>query len=158
MASNSMAPLIDHLVSLAGSFRGPGRTTDGFEFEGELTIASKVRDSMIELSFHAADRDSAFHEEATWIANDLLTSRPALWTVSTNTPGVLRHDLVEDTITDDGGRKLVFRLGDPADTRRFRQEIALEISPSETVSYSYSWGVPHEEMKPRVRSKLNRKS
>lgn len=149
-----MVPLFDHLVSLAGRYRGSGRTTDGFEFEGELELAAKVRDTMIEISFRAADRDSAFHEEATWIANDLLTNRPALWTVSTNTPGVLRHDLVEDTPFDGAGRKLVFRLGEADDKRRFRQEIALEFSASGDLTYLYAWAVPHEDMKPRVRATL----
>ncbi|MES2964670.1 MAG: hypothetical protein V4760_12330 [Bdellovibrionota bacterium] len=150
-----MAPLLDHLVSISGRYSGEGRTTDGFAFEGDFEIASKVRDSLIEISFRAADRDSSFHEESSWIATDLLTSRPALWTVSTNTPGVLRHDLVEDSILDDtGARKIVFRLGDFADTRRFRQEISLEIASDGTLTYQYAWGVPHEEMKPRVRANL----
>ncbi|MEK7357894.1 MAG: hypothetical protein AAB250_15695 [Bdellovibrionota bacterium] len=150
--------MLDHLTSLAnsgaGKFRGPGRTTDGFAFEGELNLTSKVRDAMVEISFRAADRDSAFHEEATWIANDLLIGRPALWTVSTNTPGVLRHDLVEDSIAENGTRRLVFRLGDPADVHRFRQEIALEIADTGALLYLYSWGVPHEPLAPRVRAEL----
>lgn len=155
--ASTLAPIFDHLVSLAGTYAGSGRTTDGFEFEGEFVIASRVRDSLVEISFRAADRDSAFHEEKTWIANDLITSRPALWTVSTNTPGVLRHDLVEDSPIGDGARRLVFRLGDSEDTRRFRQEIALQIESSGALVYTYAWGVPHEPMKPRVRADLTRK-
>ena len=99
-------------------------------------------------------QNAAFHEEMTWITPDLLTDKLCLWTVSTNTPGVLRHDLFEDRSDDFRDRRFVFRLGDPKNRGTFRQEIVLDLMRDKSVEYRYSWGVPHEDFAVRVQAKL----
>ncbi|HVK62604.1 MAG TPA: hypothetical protein VM432_13685, partial [Bdellovibrionales bacterium] len=92
-----------------------------------------------------------------WITNELISEKICLWTVSSNTPGVLRHELVEDS--SPGGnseRRLVFRLGKAEDTRLFRQEIALELLTDGSIEYRYAWGVPHQNLEPRTRALLKR--
>ena len=157
MSAHAKAPLLDFLVTLQGELAGQGRTVDGFDFKGTMKIASRVRGALIEISFDAADGDSAFHNEATWISIDLLTNAPALWTVSTNTPGVLKHALVKDEEAEGFSRRLLFRLGKVEDKHTFRQEIGLDVSLTGDITYHYSWGVPHEEFKPRVQATLHPK-
>jgi hypothetical protein len=150
-------PILDQLSALRGVYRGDGTNFEGHPFKAELEILPVVSDAAIEIRFRAEDVEQAFHEERTWIANDLLSNRIALWTVSTNTPGVLRHELVEDTSDDLRERRLVFRLGDPADDAHFRQEITLDIMKSGALEYRYSWGVPGEKFASRVRTILHRR-
>lgn len=108
----------------------------------------------IELKFRAVDEDDAFHQEVTWISTDLMADRIALWTISTNTPGVLKHELAEDKWDDVRERRLVFRLGTPENEHSFRQEITLDLMKDGTIEYRYAWGVPHEAFAVKTRAVL----
>lgn len=154
---SSLAPALDLLASRAGSYSGQGVTAEGHSFEASLDFTPRVAGALIELTFRAVDAESAFHEELTWITPDLRTDKLCLWTVSTNTPGVLCHILTEDRADDFRERRFVFRLGEPSQRHSFRQEIVLDLMKDGTVEYRYSWGVPHEEFGVRVQAKLQRK-
>lgn len=149
-------PVLDYLCSRCGRYQGDGANFEGHPFRAELEIRPVAGDSAIELRFRAEDVEQAFHEELTLIGNDLLQNRVALWTVSTNTPGILRHELVEDSSDDFRDRRLVFRLGDPQDESHFRQEITLDLMKDGALEYRYSWGVPGEKFGTRVRTVLRK--
>lgn len=149
-------PVLDHLLNRQGLYEGHGTNFEGLPFKARLELRAQVDGNVVQIHFRAEDEEQAFHDELTWISSDLLENRLALWTVSTNTPGVLRHELSEDSSDDLRERRLVFRLGDPEDQRRFRQEIVLDLMKDGSLEYRYSWGVPHEKFASRSRSVLRR--
>lgn len=149
-------PAIDFLVQKSGIYSGEGTNQAGHPFKARLEIKARVQSNLIELSFRAEDDDKAFHEEATWITNDLMTEKLCLWTVSTNTPGVLKHELSEDSGDEDVERRFAFRLGNPDDKRVFRQEIEIELRRDKSIAYKYSWAVPHEKLEQRTLSILRK--
>ena len=153
---SSLAPALELLTSRQGSYRGNGSNEEGHAFEALLEIAPRISGSLIELNFRAVDKESAFHEELTWITPDLRTDKLCLWTVSSNTPGVLCHILTEDRADDFRERRFVFQMGDPTNRHGFRQEITLDLMRDGSLEYRYSWGLPHEDFKPRVHAKLSR--
>lgn len=155
MAAPYNAPILDHLISRQGSYKGHGTNFEGHSFTATLDLRPQVSGHLIELIFRATDEDSAFHEEITWISMDLMENKAALWTVSTNTPGVLVHQLVEDTSDDLRERRLVFRLGQPDNQHSFRQEITLDLMRDGRLEYRYAWGVPHEPFASRTRAVLS---
>lgn len=154
--TSGLAPALDFLASHEGAYSGPGTTAEGHSFKASLELKPRVSGTLIELHFRATDDESAFHEELTWITPDLRSDVLCLWTVSTNTPGVLCHTLAEDRSDDFRLRRFVFRLGEPTDRHRFRQEIVLDLMRDGSVEYRYSWGVPHEEFGVRVQAKLQK--
>jgi uncharacterized protein YndB with AHSA1/START domain len=151
-----LPPVVDHILSHAGLYRGHGTNFEGHPFRAQLEIKNIANGSAVELRFRAEDEEQAFHDELTLIATDLLASKIALWSVSTNTPGVLRHELIEDSSDAVRERRLTFRLGDPSDRHHFRQEITLDFLKDGRIEYRYSWGVPGEEFGSRVRTVLER--
>jgi hypothetical protein len=149
-----LVPALEQLTSRAGRYTGRGTNFEGHPFTAELEIKSRVSGYVIELAFKAKDDSSAFHEELTWISPDLETDRLCLYTVSTNTPGVLCHVLTDDRADGIRDRRLAFRLGNPEDKRTFRQEITLDLMKDGSLEYRYAWGVPHEEFGVRVQAVL----
>jgi hypothetical protein len=152
----SLAPALELLAAHQGNYQGRGTNLEGHAFEGRFELAPRVSGSLIELKFRATDDESAFHEELTWITPDLKTDKLCLWTVSTNTPGVLCHVLTEDRSDDFRVRRFVFRMGEPAQRHSFRQEIVLDLMRDGTIEYRYSWGVPHEDFGVRVQAKFHK--
>lgn len=151
-------PLLDHLSSKQGTYRGHGTNEGGLPFKAVLELRSIVGGNALEIRFRAEDQELAFHEELTLITLDLIENSIALYTVSTNTPGMLEHILAEDTQDDIRERRLVFRLGDKDDLRMFRQEITLDLMKDGSLEYRYAWGVPHEPFAIRNRAVLTRES
>ncbi len=161
LSPSSLAPALELLTSRAGKYQGTGTNFEGHSFTAQMELAPKVAGALVELSFRAtenADGDdvAGFHEELTWITSDLKTDHLCLWTVSSNTPGVLCHPLIEDRSDDFRDRRFVFRLGDTQARATFRQEIVLDLMRDGTVEYRYSWGVPHEDLAVRVQAKLRK--
>lgn len=154
-------PLLTRLAEAAGSYAGEGINHADEKFTGSFSLITHLDRALIEITFKAIEMEPAdaanpesaraFHEERTWITEDLLASRLAMWTVSTNTPGVLNLKLVEDTTDGSYSTRAVFRLGDPADMTRFREEISLSIRHDKAIEYVYSWAVPHEKFAVRSR-------
>ena len=137
--------VLDHLVSKQGHYRGTGTNPEGQPYQASLDLKSAVGGHAIEIRFRAEDSENAFHEELTLITTDLIENSLALYTVSSNTPGMLEHLLVEDVADEIRERRLVFRLGDRDDIRMFRQEVTLDLMSDGSIEYRYSWGVPHEK-------------
>ncbi|MBN8540873.1 MAG: hypothetical protein J0L82_10845 [Deltaproteobacteria bacterium] len=149
------APLLNRLAAATGRYEGRGINHLGEQFKGELAIHASLDSQLVELKFRATDDDQAFHEESTWVTEDLLVGGLGLWTVSSNTPGVLPHRLIEDLADGSYSTKAVFRLGEPDDESRFRQEIALCVRHDGAIEYSYAWGVPHEAFASRSKCLLH---
>lgn len=150
------APVLEYLTAHQGHYRGHGTNFEGLPFKAELSLKPLLDGNALELRFRAEDEEMAFHEEFTLISNDLLEDRIALWTVSTNTPGMLQHVLTEDSTDDQRERRLVFRLGQPDDVQHFRQEITLDLMKDGTLEYRYAWGVPHEPFATKTRTVLRK--
>lgn len=140
-----LVPLLARLKAAAGKYHGSGFNHAGEAFEGHFEMTSSLSDSLIEIRFRASDADNAFHEERTWITEDLLHGGLKLWTVSTNTPGILELKLAEDSGDGSYSTRAVFRLGEPNDLNHFREEISLNLRHDGAIEYVYSWGVPHEK-------------
>lgn len=149
------APLLHRLAQAAGTYQGRGINHLGEAFTGELTLKAGLDAQLIELTFRATDGDQAFHEESTWITEDLISGGIGLWTVSSNTPGVLPHKLIEDQTDGSYATKTLFRLGNPEDKSRFRQEITLCVRHDGSLEYAYAWGVPHEALASRSKCLLH---
>jgi hypothetical protein len=150
--------VLETLREKQGRYQGHGTNFDGLPFQATLSIKSQLGGTAYELHFRASDSDAAFHEELTWITNDLLRDRMALWTISSNTPGMLQHMLVDDTSDELHVRKLIFRLGEPGNKHSFRQEIRLSFRTDGTIEYVYAWGIPHEEFAVHTRTILQKEA
>lgn len=147
-------PLLEYLTARQGLYAGHGTNFEGLPFRAELEIQSLLDGAVVQIRFRAIDEDLAFHEEITWISHDLIDDLICLWTVSSNSPGVLRHNLVEDATDDHRERRLVFLLGERDNKREFRQEITLDLLRDGGLEYRYGWGIPHEEFASRTRAVL----
>jgi len=138
-------PILSRLRSAVGRYRGEGVNHEGESFKADFMIDEGLDGSLIEIRYRASDAETTFHEERTWICEDLFTGKVGMWTVSTNTPGVMPLTLISDS--DDGSyaTQLTFQMGEPNDKTRFREQIILGIRHDSCVEYVYSWGVPHQE-------------
>lgn len=150
-------PLLTRLAQAAGTYRGEGVNHAGEKFNGDFNLQSELDNLLITIRFRASDDESnadsigAFHEERTWITEDLLKGGLAMWTVSSNTPGVLQLKLVEDHSDGSYSTRVRFLLGEPEDMTKFREEISLSIRHDKCIEYVYSWGVPHEKFSVKSR-------
>ncbi|MDX9730562.1 MAG: hypothetical protein RBT63_02220 [Bdellovibrionales bacterium] len=149
-----LVPLLNRLAHHRGLYTGDGVNHAGDRFHAKLEIKAELDTQLIAIRFRASDADNAFHEERTWITENLLKGGIGLWTVSTNTPGILEMELVEDTNDGSYSTRAVFRLGNPDDLSRFRQEISLSIRHDGGLEYVYSWGVPHEKFGVKTKALL----
>lgn len=149
-------PLLTRLREFVGRYDGKGTNHTGDTFHADFLLDDALDGSLFEIRFRARDSDTTFHEERTWITEDLSTNQVALWTVSSNTPGMLRLALIED-ITDGSYLSLLtFRLGDPEDLSRFREQIQIGLRHDRAIEYIYSWGVPHEAFGIKSKALLKR--
>lgn len=140
-----LIPLLTRLANATGRYKGDGMNHLEEKFQGELLLEPALDGLAIEIRYRAKDSDQAFHEEKTLITEDLLGGGIGLWTVSSNTPGMLQLKLAEDVSDGSYSTRVVFRLGEPSDMTRFRQEISLSLRHDDAIEYVYSWGVPHEK-------------
>jgi hypothetical protein len=154
--ASALIPILDFLSERRGLYTGSGTNFEAQPFRARLEITPRLDSLLVEVAFRAEDEDAAFHEELTWISTDLISDRVALWTVSSNMPGILAHHLSEDVPHPLGARRLVFRYNDPENLHAFRQEITIEFTSPSEVEYRYGWGVPHEKFATRTRSRLKR--
>ena len=160
-ASSRLAPIVDYLRGRAGVYAGEGVNHEGETFRADFHLKMIAGGNAAQISFRARHGETTFHEERTWIASDLMRDRVALWTISTNTPGVLNLELRDDRVSDGGAetdveRSLAFAFGAPERNDAFREEIRLEFLADHSLNYIYLWGVPGEEFGPRSRSRLRK--
>ena len=149
-----LIPLIDDLTARAGRYSGFGTNFEGETFVAKLELLADIGDAVIVIRFRAEDQELAFHEELSLIAVDLENDEMALWSVSNNAPGMLRHALVSDDSDNVRERRLVFRYGQLERINAFRQEITLDLLKDGSIEYRYAWGVPHEKLQSRSRAIL----
>ena len=149
-------PLLTRLREFVGRYEGKGTNHTGDAFHADFLLDDALDGSLIEIRFRARDTDNTFHEERTWISEDLTTNQVALWTVSSNTPGMLRLELIEDKSDGSYLSLLTFRLGQPEDTSRFREQIQIGLRHDRSIEYVYSWGVPHEAFGLKSKALLKR--
>jgi hypothetical protein len=159
IASKSLlVPLITRLALAQGRYEGDGLNHTEDRFRATFELKSSLDDSLIEIQFRATDSENAFHEERTWITEDLVNGGLSLWTVSTNTPGALQLKLVEDSSDGSYSTRVIFRIGEPGDMTRFREEISLSLRHDGGIEYVYSWGVPHEKFGVKSKALMKRMS
>ncbi|CAN5617049.1 hypothetical protein BH10BDE1_BH10BDE1_08880 [soil metagenome] len=151
-----LVPLLTRLALAQGHYEGDGMNHADEKFRAVLDLKSELDQSLIQIQFRASDSDNAFHEERTWITEDLVNGGIGLWTVSTNTPGLLSLKLVEDSNDGSYTTRVVFRIGERDDMSRFREEISLSLRHDGGLEYVYSWGVPHEAFGVKSKALLKR--
>ncbi len=151
-----LVPLLSRLTNAQGPYEGEGVNHADEKFRASFSLTPSLDGALIEILFRASDSENAFHEERTWITEDLIGGGISLWTVSTNTPGVLKLKLVADSSDGSYSTRVVFRLGEPADESRFREEISLSLRHDGAIEYVYSWGVPHEKFGIKSKALLKR--
>lgn len=163
--SSLPVPLLVRWSEFSGKYQGEGLNHLGEAFWGVFHLTSSLDRALLMIRFRAlenaptvslVDSGTAFHDEHTWITEDLIQRKIGLWTVSTNTPGVLKHELTAESRDGSYLSSLQFSLGDPQDRSRFRQRIELSARADGGIEYVYSWGVPHEDFGVRSRCLLRK--
>lgn len=142
-----------------GQYQGEGIDQDGQKFAAQLSLSPLLDGKAFTICFDAqSPGDGNFvHHERSWIAPDLTSDQLALWTLSTNHPGMIRHDFRREEWSADGQcQSLVFGLNDPADLFTFREEIMLSLWKSGDLEYHYSWGLPKGEFAHRSGARMSR--
>ena len=141
-----MKSVFSDLEKYVGFYRGDGINHEQQPFTGELSLSKSI--GGFNLTFRATGKDQTlYHEENTTIALSP-NEKIALWSVNTNNPFMLQHDLRKDETQKDKVI-LVFGFNDPGNTQAFREEIKMELHADGQFGYHYSWGMPGGEFKPR---------
>lgn len=158
-STRTLTPTVQQqLLPFLGVYRGQGVNHAGEAFKADFLLDCSLDEDLIEIKYRAYDDDSVFHEERTWITQDLLKQTVAAWTVSTNTQGVLTLPLIESESDPTYLLRLRFRHGNPDDLSQFREQIELGIRQDRLIEYIYSWGVPHEKFETKSRCLLSLKT
>jgi hypothetical protein len=77
-----------------------------------------------------------FHSEVSTIAPNI-SNGLSMFNLNTNTPFLAEHVFVENSNLN----QIVFRFGDIANQKSFREEVHILLSENE-IRYEYHWGMP----------------
>ncbi|HHO50203.1 MAG TPA: hypothetical protein ENK18_04845 [Deltaproteobacteria bacterium] len=140
---------LDRLLTRVGRYGGHGINHEDQPFHGELCLEAILDGGGIALSFRAVGIDGTlYHEERGWIAPDE-GGALALWSLSTEGPGVRRHLRRHGVAPEGVETSLIFGLGDRTDASVLRVELALDLWPDGDIGYRSAWGLPHGAFEPR---------
>src|SRR5262245_39252297 len=118
--------VIAALASRTGMYRGDGRRYGGAEFAAEIELKPVLGGRGVSLVYVAREDGEVIHHEEALVANDP-EGRPSMWTFHTNTDGVWQQRYRGERATGDGGRALLFGVGDVANGATLRTEISVEL-------------------------------
>ena len=134
--------VLHFLSSLVGEWVGSGTNHSNEQFNGQLKLMPVVHGLGYNLLFEATGLDgSQYHQEFTLIAIDG-TGLLKLWTLNSNVPGVLEHELRFDGAFEGSTRTLAFVHCEIEEDGMFREEIAIDLWPDGQLGYRYAWGMP----------------
>lgn len=144
------------LLQALGTYEGKGLNHERENFRSELTLSTKLPDKVLALQSSAiGEHGEIFHQEMSWIGRDEC-GKIQMWVASNNHPVVTVHafDRLEATAEC---QSVVFRYGNPGDTKSFREEITLCIYTDGQLAHQYAWGLPGGEFKARSGSKMKKR-
>jgi hypothetical protein len=144
-----MKEILETLKKACGVYLGEGINHEGQTFTGRLSLEPLLAGRGFQINFSATEKDGKlYHQEASTIA-PAMTEKLTLWNFNTNTPGLVPHELRSASAKPSAISSLVFGFNSPQDDKAFREEVALDIWDSNSISYTYSWGMPGGEFKER---------
>ena len=140
--------LIRALASGPKSFHGEGINHEGERFIGQLQVQPLVNGSAVLLSYVAKLQDGmVVHEEASLVGRRQ-DGTLCLWPVMSELPAVFPHVQISE-LSRDQTDTVVFAFGSRDDRDSFREEIAISLSKSGTLTYAHAWGLPGGEFADR---------
>ncbi len=144
-----MKEILESLKMACGVYLGEGINHEGQIFTGRLSLEPLLAGRGFLIHFSATGKDGKiYHQEVSTVAPSI-TERLTLWNLNINIPGLLPHELRTAIAKPQAINSFVFGFNSPQESRAFREEIALDIWDSNSISYTYSWGMPGGEFKER---------
>jgi hypothetical protein len=138
--------IFERLERFVGKYSGEGLNHEGQPFIGEFSLSKSISSYCVHFKANGLNGD-LYHEEQTTIALQP-NQKPALWSVNTNNPMMLQHELRRE-LQESEMLKIVFGFGDLNIAQSFREEITLELHSNGDIGYRYSWGMPGGEFRER---------
>lgn len=144
-----MNEILASLKKACGIYIGNGINHEGQPFTGRLSLEPILAGRGFQIHFSATGKDGTlYHQEISTIA-PAMTEKLILWNFNTNVPGLVPHELRSTVAKSSAVSSLVFGFNTPQDEKTFREEIALDVWDDNSISYTYSWGMPGGEFKER---------
>ncbi|MEK6772948.1 MAG: hypothetical protein AABY64_03315 [Bdellovibrionota bacterium] len=144
-----MKEILETLKKACGAYLGEGINHEGQPFTGCLSLQPLLAGRGFQIHFSATGKDGKlYHQEASTIA-PAMTEKLTLWNFNTNIPGLVPHELRSAIAKPGALNSFIFGFNSPQDHKAFREEVALDIWDSNSISYTYSWGMPDSEFKER---------
>ena len=148
---------VSALATRYGRWRGDGRRYGGAAFDADIELKPVLGGRGVSLTYVAREGGEVIHHEEALVAHDP-EGRPAMWTFHTNTDGVWQQRYRGDRATGDGGRALLFGVGDVGNGATLRTEVSLELYADGTLGHRRIVGVPGGEFVERSRARARRAS
>lgn len=149
--------VLANLRAHTGYYFGEGLNHEGQPFRGEFVLEALVDERGLSILFVASGSNGqVFHKEHSTIAPSI-EGRLSLWSLNSNTPSLLQHDLVRSMPEQGAQATYVFGFGDIKNQNSFREEVAIDLFENGDVGYRYSWGLPNAEFAPRSGLRLKKK-
>lgn len=153
-----MKTTLSQLNEMVGTYVGEGINHEGQPFEGRLQIESLLDGRGFDVKFTATGKDGkVYHKEESTIAPSI-QEKLTLWNFNTNTPGLVPHEIRKSDAKTGAQLSLVFGFNQPSDKSTFREEVALDIWDQNSLSYTYSWGLPGGEFQERSGVRMAKQS
>ncbi len=130
------------LNNAIGNYFGTGSNHEGEKYEGQCHLVREIPTKLISVKSKAKGiNGEVFHDELSWIGRDI-TGVLNLYVNSNNHAGITPHAFHRIEETREGGKKVVFRFGNPVDTKNFREEVSFAVHTNYNIEHSYAWGLP----------------
>lgn len=134
--------ILQALLSLPPSFRGPGVNHEGESFTGTLALQPLVGGAAVMLHYSAALPDGRIvHTEATLLGRST-EGKLCLWPVMAELPAVLPHFEIDLALPGDHLAAATFASGPREAAGMFREEITICLGHDGRLAYAHSWGLP----------------
>lgn len=144
-----MKKILETLKKACGIYLGTGINHEGQRFTGYLSLQPLLTNCGFQIHFSATGEDGQlYHQEASTLA-PTMTENLTLWNLNTNSPGLVPHELRSVIAKPGAINSFIFGFNSPQDDKKFREEVALDIWDSNSISYTYSWGLPGGEFQER---------
>jgi hypothetical protein len=128
--------------ALSGKFIGKGINHESEPFTGTFWCTKVLGNGGVGFTFQAVAKDgTVYHSESSLLGKNA-QGKLALWVMSSNHPGVIERRLITSEALEGSGFIWTFGYGNKDDRSAFREEIKIEVQPSESVKYTYFWGIP----------------
>lgn len=144
------------LTNAVGNYFGTGLNHEGQKYEAECRLNQEIPNKLMTVKSQAKGmQGEIFHDELSWIGRDI-AGLLTLFVNSNNHPGITPHIFNRIEETQDGSKKVIFRFGNPADTRNFREEVTFSIHTNYNIEHIYAWGLPGGKFETRSGARMKK--